>query len=58
MINAVTNSYIFLIASMGLFLLQLVAILTIMYLFVMAIGWPVKTLFRNIKMVIRRGGQY
>ena len=57
MINAVTNSYIFLIASMGLFLLQLVAILTIMYLFVLAIGWPVKKLFHDIKLVIRRGGQ-
>lgn len=57
MINAVTNSYIFLIASMGLFLLQLIAILVIMYLFVIAIGWPVKMLFHNIKMIIRRGGQ-
>lgn len=57
MINAVTNTYIFLIASMGIFLLQLTAILIIMYLFVLAIGWPIKRLFHNIKLVIRRGGQ-
>lgn len=57
MINTVTNTYIFLIASMGMFLLQLTAILIIMYLFVLAIGWPVKKLFHNIKLVIRRGGQ-
>lgn len=55
--KVVTNNYIFLIASMGIFLLQLVAILVIMYFFVLAIGWPTKSLFRNIKRIINRSGR-
>lgn len=48
------NSYIFLIASMGIYLLQLVAIMAIFYIVAALVLWPIKRLFSSMKQLIRR----
>jgi hypothetical protein len=48
-----TPVYMFLMTSTLLFLMQLCAFLLIMYIMFMLIGWPIKSLVRNIKRIIR-----
>ena len=48
------NVYIFLLTSMGLFLIQLFAYLLIFYIAVRLVGWPIKILMRRMRQIIRR----
>ena len=52
------NTYIFLISSMFIFIIQLMAILTVFYIILLIIGWPIKGLWGRIKQIIKRGGNY
>lgn len=52
--EVITNNYIFLIGTMGIFFLQLITILIILYLCVLIIGWPIKKFIRAIMRIINQ----
>lgn len=57
MIATTTNPVIMVLASMGFFIMQLFAFLAIMFIIVVAVGWPIKMYVGSIKNIIRRAGR-
>ena len=57
MIPITTNVYIFLYAALGIYLFQLCVYLTIVWLGVLLVGWPIKLLFKRLKQLIDRAGK-
>ncbi len=49
------NTFVFLIVSMALFLLQLSVVMMIFYLCSILILWPIKGLYNRMKALIKRG---
>ncbi len=56
MISNLTNGYIFLYATMAIFLLQLLAIMAILYIGFALCAWPIRIFMRKFRLLIRRGG--
>ncbi len=48
------NTYIFLLTSMALFLMQLFAYLVVMWIIILVIGYPIKKLIKSILFLIKR----